>query len=32
MTLVLKLDVDIIKMYVCAKNEVPIFSSSKFTI
>ena len=29
MTLVLKLDLDIIKMYVCAKNEVPSFSSSK---
>ena len=29
MTLVLKLDLDIIKMYVCTKNEVPTFSGSK---
>ena len=32
MTLVLKLDLDIIKMYVCTKNEVPIFSSLKVII
>ena len=32
MTLVLKLDLDIIKMYVCTKNEVPIFSGSKVII
>ena len=32
MTLVLKLDLDIIKMYVCTKDEVPIFSSSKVNI
>ena len=31
-TLVLKLDLDIIKMYVCTKNEVPTFSSSKVII
>ena len=29
MTLVLKLDLDIMKMYVCTKNEVPTFSGSK---
>ena len=27
MTLVLKLDLDIIKMHMCTKNEVPTFSS-----
>ena len=32
MTLVLKLDLDIIKMYVCTKNEVPTFSGSKVII
>ena len=32
MTLVLKLDLDIIKMYVCTKDEVPIFSVSKVII
>ena len=32
MTLVLKLDLDIIKMYVCTKNEVPIFNGSKVII
>ena len=32
MTLVLKLDLDIIKMYVCTKNEVPTFSNSKVII
>ena len=32
MTLVLKPDLDIIKMYVCTKNEVPTFSSSKVII
>ena len=26
MNLVFKLDLDIIKMYMCTKNEVPIFS------
>ena len=31
-TLVLKLDLDIIKMYVCTKTEVPTFSSSKVII
>ena len=29
MTLVVKLDLDIIKMYVCTKNEIPTFSGSK---
>ena len=29
MILVLKLDLDIVKMYVCPENEVPSFSSSK---
>ena len=29
MTLVLKLDLDMVKMYVYTKNEVPTFSSSK---
>ena len=29
MILVLKLDLDIVKMYVCTKNEVPTFSGSK---
>ena len=29
MTLVLKLDLDIVKMYVCTANEVPRFSSLK---
>ena len=29
MTLVLNLHLDIVKMYVCAKNEVPTFSGSK---
>ena len=32
MTLVLKLDLDIRKMYVCTENEVPIFNSSKVII
>ena len=32
MTLVLKLDLDIIKMYVYTKNEVPTFSDSKVII
>ena len=32
MTLVLKLDLDIIKMYVCTKNQVPTFSGSKAII
>ena len=32
MTLVVKLDLGIIKMYVCTKNEVPTFSSSKVII
>ena len=32
MTLVLKLDLDIIKVYVCTKNEVPTFCSSKVII
>ena len=32
MTLVLKLNLDIIKMYVCTKNEVPTFSGSKVII
>ena len=32
MTLVLKLDLDIIKMYVCTTNEVPTFSGSKVII
>ena len=31
-TLVLKRDLDIIKMYVCTKNEVPTFSDSKVII
>ena len=31
MTLVLKLDLDIIKMCVCTKNEVPTFSGSKLS-
>ena len=30
MTLVLKLDLDIIKMYVCIENEVPTFSGSSY--
>ena len=29
MILVLKLDLDIVKMYVCPENEAPSFSSSK---
>ena len=29
MTLVLKFDLDIVKIHVCTKNEVPIFNSSK---
>ena len=29
MTLVLNLYLDIVKMYVCAKNEVPTFNGSK---
>ena len=29
MTFVLKLDLDIVKMYVCTENEVPSFSGSK---
>ena len=32
MTLILKLDLDIIKMYVCTKNEVPTLSGSKVII
>ena len=32
MTLVLKLDLDMIKMYMCTKNEVPTFSGSKVII
>ena len=32
MTLVLKLDLDIIKMYMCTKYEVPTFSGSKVII
>ena len=32
MTLVVKLDLDIIKIYMCTKNEVPTFSSSKVII
>ena len=31
MTLVFNLDLDIIRMYVCTKNEVPTFSGSKDT-
>ena len=31
-TLVLKRDLDIVKMYVCSKNEVPTVSSSKVII
>ena len=29
MTLVLKLDLDMVKMYLYTKNEVPIYSGSK---
>ena len=29
MTLILKLDLDIVKMYVCTKNEAPTFNGSK---
>ena len=29
-TLVLKLDIDTVKMYVCTKNEAPTFNDSKF--
>ena len=29
MILVLKLDLDMIKMYLCTKNEVPTYSGSK---
>ena len=32
MTLVVNLDLDIIKMYMCTKNEVPTFSGSKVII
>ena len=32
MTLVLKFDLDIVKMYVCTKNEVPTFNSFKVII
>ena len=32
MTLVLESDFDIVKMYVCTKNEVPYFSSSKVPV
>ena len=32
MALVLKPDLEIIKMYVCTKNEVPTFSGSKAII
>ena len=32
MTLVVKLDLDIIKMYMCTKNEVPTFRGSKVII
>ena len=32
MTFLLKLGLDIIKMYVCTKNEVPIFSGSEVII
>ena len=31
MTLVLKLDLDIIKMYVCTKNEVPTLAVQKLS-
>ena len=31
MTLVLKLDLDIVKMYVFTEDEIPGFSSSKVT-
>ena len=31
MTLVLKLDLDIVQMYVCTKNEAPTFNGSKVT-
>ena len=32
MTFLLKLDLDIIKMYVCTKNEVPILSGSEVIV
>ena len=32
MTLILKLDLDSIKMHVCTKNEVPTFTGSKVII
>ena len=31
MTLVLKHDLDIVKMHVCTKNDAPTFNSSKVT-
>ena len=31
MTLILKLDLDIVKMYVCTKSEAPTFNGSKIT-
>ena len=30
MTLALELDLDIVKMYVCTKNEIPIFSLNRY--
>ena len=32
MTLVLKLDLDIVKMYVCTKDEAPIPNGSKVIV
>ena len=31
MTMILKFDLDIIKIYLCTENEVPSFSSLKVT-
>ena len=31
MTLLLKVDLDIVKMYLCTENEIPSFSGSKVT-